>query len=124
MASAERAAQNIRGEGVRRELRQRAVEGQHESDVEPEGLQKLQLDRKRRQPEEGRFGSEELARMRFEDDSAGAEPFAAGNLFRRTENGLVPPMNAVEVSDGKDRTLEIGRVSRQERTMSIGGPSR
>ncbi len=109
MAGAEPLGHDLGGEGLGAQRGQRLVEGNDEGLIEAERLQQLELQRQRRQPEEGRVRREELARMRLEHDRTRAAAFLSGDRDRRVEHFLVAAMDAVEIADGKRRALEVGR---------------
>ena len=109
VAGAEALGHDFGGEGLGAQRGQRLVEGNDEGLIEAERLQQLELQRQRRQPEEGRVRREELARMRLEHHRARAAAFLSGDRDRRVEHFLVAAMDAVEIADGKRRALEVGR---------------
>ena len=85
------------------------IEGEDEGLIETEGLEQLELHRQRRQPEERLIGGEELARVRLEDDGAGAAALGLRDAFCLVENRLMAAVDTVEIADGQNRAFQSGR---------------
>ena len=109
MARAEPLRHHLGGEVLSAQGGKLAVKGDDESLVEAESLKQLELQRQRRQAEEGGLGREELSRMRLEHHRTGAAPFALGDCDRLAQNLLMAAMHAIEIADGEHRALELGR---------------
>src|SRR5204863_2472794 len=103
LARGQRIDQHASDEVVRRQPGEARIEGEHDSDIDPEPLQQSQLQGQWRQPEVRLVGLEILARMGLEHDGSrrSAEPDSL--IPRGLDERLVTAMHAIEVTDGERR---------------------
>ncbi len=106
VARAQPLAQDPVGEVLRAEVRQRLVEVERHQQVDAQGLDEPRLDPERRQTEGRRVRREEAARVRLEGEDR-LRPFQlVGQTPGLRDHFLVAAVDAVEIADRDDRTLQ------------------
>ena len=91
-----------------RQLAQAAVEGQAQHHVDAFGGQQGELVTQTGQARRSSVRTEELTRLRLEDHHATGHGQFRGTLAQARQDGLVPTMNAVEITDGDHTAPRLG----------------
>ena len=91
-----------------RQLAQAAVEGQAQHHVDAFGGQQGELVAQTGQARRSSVRAEELTRLRLEDHHAAGHGQFRGTLTQARQDGLVPTMNAVEITDGDHTAPRLG----------------
>jgi len=105
--------QHLGDEGLRRERRQRLVEGHDQHAVEAGRGEEAQLRLRVGEPEQRLVGAQHQPRVRLEGDGRRRALEAVRALERRRHHRLVAAVDAVEIADRDDRPeqpVEAGRV--------------
>ena len=112
--------QDVVDEALRRRLRQRRVEPQHDGARKPGRREQAQLGGLVGEAEQRLLRPQEAARMGLEGQRGGRPCERAGALARRRDHRPVAAMHAVEIADGDDRADEL----RGERRLAVADGER
>ena len=98
--------QDAADEILRRQARERGVEGQDHGAVEAGGGEQAQLVALVGEPEQRHVRPKKCARMRLEGERRRRGAQVARARHRRRDDGAMAAMHAVEIADGEHRALE------------------
>lgn len=91
------------------QLSQAAIERQAQHQIDALLAQQLQLFTQAGEPRRRLVRREELTRLRLEDHHAARQPQLGRTFAQARQDGLMPPVHAVEIADGGDAAPMSGR---------------